>query len=67
MAWTAAWPTFLAAAGLDRERVEARLHGLVLQTLQDRVAASDDADDRRGWQDRLVTARAWTVRDGQAT
>ena len=66
-AWTAAWPTFLAAAGLDRERVEARLHGLVLQTLQDRAAASDDADDRRRWQHRLVTARAWTVRDGQAT
>jgi aminoglycoside phosphotransferase (APT) family kinase protein len=66
-AWTAAWPTFLAAAGLDRDRIEARLHRLVLQTLQDRVAASDDADARRRWQDRLVTARAWTVRDGQAT
>ncbi len=66
-AWTAAWPTFLAAAGLEPGHIEARLHELVLQTLADRAAACDDAGERRRWQHRLVTARAWRVSDGQAT
>jgi aminoglycoside phosphotransferase (APT) family kinase protein len=66
-AWTAAWPTFLSAAGLERGRVEARLHELVLRTLADRAAAASDARARRAWQDRLTEARRWTVPGDQAT
>ena len=66
-AWTAAWPTFLAAAGLEPGRVEARLHELVLRTLADRAAGCRDAAARGRWQDRLTAARTWTVPGRQAT
>jgi aminoglycoside phosphotransferase (APT) family kinase protein len=58
-AWVAAWPTFLAAAGLEPGSIEVRLRELVLQTLAGRAAACDDVDERRRWRHRLVTARAW--------
>ncbi len=66
-AWTAAWPTFLAAAALEPGRVEARLHELVLRTLADRAAASGDSTERGPWQERLSAARAWRVPGRQAT
>lgn len=66
-AWTTAWPTFLAAAGLERGETEAHLHELVLQTLAHRAAASHDAEERERWQERLSTARAWREPDDQAT
>ena len=66
-AWTAAWPTFLAAAGLERGHLEPTLHDLVLQTLADRAAASRDADERARWRQRLSTARTWSVPGDQAT
>ncbi len=66
-AWTAAWPTFLGAAGLEPGPIEARLHELVLGTLARRAATAEGADGRRRWLDRLTAARAWTVPGGQAT
>jgi aminoglycoside phosphotransferase (APT) family kinase protein len=60
-AWAAAWPTFLAAAGVEPGHVvEAQLRELVLKTLADRVAAARDRDERRRWLQRLSTARSWT-------
>ncbi len=67
-AWTAAWPTFLAAAGLrTRPSSKRTLHELVLQTLADRAAACHEADERARWQQRLSTARTWSVPGDQAT
>jgi aminoglycoside phosphotransferase (APT) family kinase protein len=66
-AWMAAWPTFVAAAGLEPGQAGARLHELVLRTLSDRAAAANDAEARRRWLDRLSAARTWTVPGGQAT
>jgi aminoglycoside phosphotransferase (APT) family kinase protein len=66
-AWTAAWPTLLAAAGLEPGHPEERLHALVLQALAARAAGSDDPDERSRWQQRLTIARAWTVPGDQAT
>jgi aminoglycoside phosphotransferase (APT) family kinase protein len=66
-AWTAAWPTFLTAAGLEPGQAEAQLHELVLRTLAERAATSENAETRRRWLDRLSAARAWTVPGGQAT
>jgi aminoglycoside phosphotransferase (APT) family kinase protein len=66
-AWTAAWPTFLAAAGLEPGLVEARLHELVLRTLAERAAAADGAEARRRWLDRLTAVRTWRVPGDQAT
>jgi aminoglycoside phosphotransferase (APT) family kinase protein len=65
--WAAAWPTFLAAAGLEPGDVEVRLHELALKTLADRVAASRDSAERDRWRQRLATARAWAVPGDQAT
>ena len=65
--WTAVWPTFLSAAGLEPGHLEPRLHELVLQTLADRAAGSDDAEARRQWQQRLSAARAWSLPGAQAT
>jgi aminoglycoside phosphotransferase (APT) family kinase protein len=66
-AWTAAWPTFLSAAGLEPGHIEARLHGLVLRTLADRAASAGDATARERWQERLTAARSWRVPGDQAT
>ena len=66
-AWTAAWPTFLRAAGLGLGRIEARLHELALRRLADRAAAADDAEAERRWLERLAAAQAWRVPGGQAT
>ena len=66
-AWTAAWPTFLVAAGLETGHLEPRLHRLVLRTLADRAADSQGADERGRWQQRLSTARTWNVPGDQAT
>ena len=66
-AWTAAWPTFVAASGLEPGRVDATLHELVLQTLAERAAAADDAESSRRWLERLTAARSWTVPGCQAT
>lgn len=64
-AWMAAWPTFLAAAGFEPERVEVRLYELVLRTLAKRAAAANDAEARQRWRDRLTAARAWKVPAGR--
>jgi aminoglycoside phosphotransferase (APT) family kinase protein len=66
-AWTAAWPEFLEAAGLEPGHLEAQLHELVLRTLADRAASSGSAEARGRWQERLSAARAWNVPDDQAT
>ena len=66
-AWTAAWPTFLAAAGIEPGHVEVRLHELVLRTLASRAAGAVDDAAQRQWQDRLRAARTWSVPRDQAT
>jgi aminoglycoside phosphotransferase (APT) family kinase protein len=66
-AWTAAWPTFLRAAGLEPGPAELQLHALALGALAGRVAAADDQGRRRRWRERLSTAQTWTVPAGQAT
>ncbi len=65
--WAAAWPTFLAAAGLEPGDVDVRLHALALKTLADRVAASRDRAEGERWRQRLATARTWAVPGDQAT
>jgi aminoglycoside phosphotransferase (APT) family kinase protein len=66
-AWTAAWPAFLEAAGLEPGQTEAELHELVLRTLAQRADEAGDAEARRRWLDRLAVARRRTVAGGQAT
>lgn len=66
-AWTAAWPTFLRAAGVAPGRAEASLHELALRTLGSRAAAAQDAEARERWLERLAAARAWPVPVDQAT
>ena len=65
-AWTAAWPTFLRAAGLEPGLAD-QLHALALRALAERAAAADDPVRRRRWRERLRAAQAWTVPCGQAT
>lgn len=60
-AWEAAWPVFLAGAGLECGPVEVGLHALALQALEDRAAAAPVADARRRWLDHLAKARRWRV------
>jgi aminoglycoside phosphotransferase (APT) family kinase protein len=66
-AWRAAWPTFLAAAGVEPGRAEGMLRDLALQALAARAAATTDADGRRDWLARLETARGWDENGPQAT
>lgn len=66
-AWTAAWPTFLTAAGLHPGVHDQELHDLVLGILAARTRGSPDAAGRARWQQRMESARAWTVGRDQAT
>lgn len=65
--WASSWPTFLRAAGLEPDLVEAPLHELALRTLADRAAAAADAEARGRWLERLSAARAWRLPGDQAT
>ena len=60
-AWEAAWPTFLAAAGLARGPIERELHALALRALEGRAAAAGDDPARARWLDHLAAAERWSV------
>jgi aminoglycoside phosphotransferase (APT) family kinase protein len=55
-AWTAAWPTFCAAAGVDPDGQHDRMEGLVRCQLLGRAAAADGPDNRQRWLRRLEDA-----------
>ena len=58
-AWSAAWPTFCSAAGVDLDRDGPTLRALMLGELSHRAAATVGDPDRRRWLDRLAEASAW--------
>ncbi len=59
-AWTAAWPTFLVAAGLSSdEATRERLHRLALQQLTERLDQATDEPARERWRERLAIAATW--------
>lgn len=57
----------MAAAGLEPGVHDQELHDLALGTLAARAKGSPDAAGRASWQQRLESARAWTVGTDQAT
>lgn len=58
-AWVASWPTFCAAAGIDRSDHQATLRGLMLRQLERRAESAPDRRSRRRWGARLIEAAAW--------
>src|SRR4051812_23671434 len=58
-AWVAAWPTFCAAAGADRESDGPALRALMLDELSRRAAAASDDAERARWLERLAEANTW--------
>src|SRR3954447_1596121 len=58
-AWVAAWPTFCAAAGVDRESDTPALRALMLDELSRRAAAASDDAERARWLERLAEAKTW--------